>query len=1006
VLGDFGLAVGAGVDGQPYDLLVGTAAYAAPEQIVGDRGDSRSDLYSLGAVLFELLTGRPPLDGSSLLGVISRVLQDAPAPPSQLRPGLPAGVDELVLALLAKDPQDRPASADELLSRLQALTSPPRQRDAAGGRRSGFVGRTNELDVLRDALDEAVAGRGSLTLLLGEPGIGKTRTALELAHTAANEGCIVLTGRCQDNDAAPAFWPWMQVLHAAVRELSEEERGALRRRELLAALVPELAPAGSAHELPERDASRFLLFDAVAEVLTCLAARAPVLVLLDDGHWADAASCALTAYVGRELSAVRVAIVVGARDVHEAEDPTGAARVADLAAAASRTLVLRGLSPTETASFLEGAMQLKPDPWLLRELHGRTDGNPFYVAELVRLLQSEHRITDDGALLPGAQLVPTSVREVLHRRLRHVSGECAQLLRTMSLLGREVLLDVLCHVEGCEAEWALRLLDEAVQARLVVHVPASSGGFRFSHALVREALYDELPVARRAELHRRAMAALLDLHAGAGEVPAAELAHHAVRALVDGDVLPAVVWSVHAGRQARLWSAHEDAVLHYGRAVDLAGRTDVPPDAGVPPFGELLLELGAAQHRLGQAEQARLTFLRAAGDAILDEDAELLARAALGYGLGLGGFGFVEHADGVLLSLLEEAAAALGEQDSPLRMRVLARLATELYFTPFRSRRLVLSQQALDMAARLRDPAGELLALYSGTLALLGPDGLEQRRRTADRVVLLATSLNDHEMTFRGHHLRLMVALESGNLELARTEISACRRIAGTHRQPSHDWHAGVFEAMLPLAAGRLEESLQLSHRALRSGRRGSAEMAEVMHGAQVLVVHWTQGRLDEVVEAASAFADGYPHAPAWRAAFAFCCTELGRLDEARVQLDMLAGRDFSDLPEDGNYLTTASLLAHVAARVGDVTRARQLEAKLRPYADRHVVIAAGAVAFTSVRLALGVTRAACGDLDGGVRDLTSAYRVHRRQQTPAYAVWSGEELVRLLLSRGARRTC
>lgn len=1000
VLGDFGIALSGSVDVQPYDLLAGTAGYAAPEQIVGDRGDARSDLYSLGSVLFELLTGRPPFADPSLMGVVSKVLQEPAVPPSSLRPELPEGVDELVLALLAKDPDQRPSSADELLVRLQALTSPQPQRVAAAGRRSGFVGRSSELATLRHALDDAAAGRGGLTLLLGEPGIGKTRTALELARTAADEGWTVLTGRCHDNASAPAFWPWVQVLQAAVRELAEEERTALRHRSLLGTLVPELGSGAAAEELPDRETSRFLLFDAVAGLLARLAARAPVLVLLDDVHWADAASCALTSFVGRELSTARVAVVAAARDVHEAEDPPGAARVAELAVTAGRTLVLRGLSPAETSSFLEAALKLTPDAGLLGELHGRTDGNPFYVAELVRLLQSEHRITQEGRLLPGEQHVPTSVREVLHRRLRHVPPECAQLLRTMSVIGREVLVPVLCQVEGREPDDAVRLLDEAVAARLVSHVPASSGGFRFSHALVREALYDELPVARRAALHRRTMAALLHVRAG-GEVPAPEMAHHALRAMVDGDVLPAVVWSVRAGRQARLSSAHEDAVLHYSRAVELASTHELAEDADVPPFGDLLLELGQSQHRLGQAEQARQTFMRAAGDAIVDDDAELLARAALGYGLGLGGFGFVEHADGVLLSLLEEAAAALGEQDSPLRMRVLARLATELYFTPFRSRRLVLSRQALDMAARLRDPAGELLALYSVTLALLGPDGFDERRRTADRVVWLATSLADHEMAFRGHHLRLMVALESGNLEQARTEVSSCRDIAQTHRQPSHDWHAGVFEAMLPLAAGQFEEGLQLSHRALRSGRRGSQEMAQVMHAAQVLVAHWARGRLDEVVEAASAFADRYPHAPAWRAAYAFCCTELDRLDEARTQLEMLAARDFVDLPEDGNYLTTATFLAHVAARLGDVARARQLEVKLRPYAERHVVLAAGAVAFTCVRLALGATRAACGDLDGAVRDVAKAYRLHLEQPAPAYAVWSGEELVRLLLSRG-----
>lgn len=180
--------------------------------------------------------------------------------------------------------------------------------------------------------------------------------------------------------------------------------------------------------------------------------------------------------------------------------------------------------------------------------------------------------------------------------------------------------------------------------------------------------------------------------------------------------------------------------------------------------------------------------------------------------------------------------------------------------------------------------------------------------------------------------------------------------------------------------------------------------MAQVMHGAQVLVARWGQGRLSELVDVVRAFADDYPHAPAWRATLAFCCTETGRPDEARRELEVLAARSFADLPEDGNYLVTAALLAHVAARLGDVSRARLLEARLRPYADRRVVIAAGAVVFGSVRLPLGVARAACGDLDGAVRELTAAHRLHQESGMPALVVWCAEELARVLLARGRAR--
>lgn len=992
VLGDFGLSVPALP--VPTDLLVGTPPYTAPEQLVGERCDARSDLWSLGAVLYELLVGCPPVQTGAVVDLVARTLTLRPARPSLRRAGIPAALDDLVLQLLAADPDDRPPTADDVVAAL-VRTAPPQPPAQDRGRSAGgFVGREPELDQLGRALADAAGGTGSLTLLHGDAGVGKTRVALELARRAQDDGWVVLTARCPEDAVAPPYWPWTQLLRTALRTLPDDDQPSDEDRRLLAPLLPGPDAGGP----PDVEPSRLQLFDAVARLLRQLSVDRPVLVLLDDVHWADAASVLLIAHVARELLADRVAVVACARPDEDDERPF--APVSALAGAATATLRLHGLSVAETGCYLAAALDVRADRLLLQELHERTDGNPFHVAELVRLLQSESVLTSAG-LVAAERVAPTGLREVLRRRLAQVPPPCLALLQTMSVVGREAALPVLALASGLGTARVLALLEQAVTHRLVVQVPGQPPRFRFTHALVRESLYDSLPATRRAQLHQRTTEALLRTIRHEREAPAAELAHHAVRASAHGDPAPAVLWSIRAARAAALSAAHEDAVLHLGRAVDLAGALRLPSaDGTLPSYGDLLIELGEAQRVLGQSEQARLTFLRAAGEALTDDDAGLLARSALGHGLGLGGFGYVDRADGILLSLLEEALAAMGEQDTPLRVRVLARLATELYFTPFRRRRLTLSREAVEVAQRLGDPASELLATYSRTLALLGPDRLDEQRRTADRVVWLAEEQADPDMAFRGHHLRLMVALETGAREQARAEAAACRRIADVHRQATHEWHARVFEAMLVLGEGRHSEALVLAERALQAGI-GGAQMAQVMHGAQVLVASWGQGRLDELLELVRAFADDYPHAPAWRATLAFCCTETGRLDVARAELEVLATRDFADLPEDGNYLVTAALLAHVAARLGDVSRARQLEAKLRPYADRHVIIAAGAVCFPSVRLPLGVARAACGDLDGAVRDLTAAHRLHQEASTPALAVWCAEELVRVLLTRG-----
>jgi class 3 adenylate cyclase len=1025
LLGDFGLAAGGVHDAEPeHPPLIGTAAYMAPEQAVGEHPQPASDLYALGAVLYELLCARPPFTGPDVVDVLRDVLTRAPDAPSQHRPDVPAALDRLVLDLLAKQVDRRPDSASAVLVRLADIAAhlggepavSPEQPDvpAPARRDTGFVGREDELRQLHVALEQAAAGRGGLTLLIGEAGMGKTRTALELAAEAAAQGWSVFPGRCHEGDGAPAFWPWTQVLRAAARErgLDQLRTVAAGHVGLLAGLLPDLGVAADAGTAGPVDADRrqFQLFDAVTSLLDHLSADRPVLVVLDDVHWGDPASLALARFAARQLADTRVAVLACARDLGPEADAAVEDALARLAAAASRTVRLAGLAVDDTAVLLHHALGVPPDATLLHTLHERTEGNPFFLAEIVRLLRAEKRVDDAGMLLPGpdglSAVIPDGVRDVLHRRLRHVSSSCADLLRTGSVLGRELRLDVLCTVAGVPPTQALDLLEEAVRSRLVVPLRGLPVRYRFAHALVQEALYDELPAGVRARLHRAVGQTLAGLHAPDDGARAAEVAHHLVRGAAGDDPKPAVHWSVRAARAASASAAHEDAVAHYARALALvesagAGGAGTSVEE-LPSHAELLLALGEAQCRAGDTDAGRASCRQAAQEALVGGDADLLARAALGLGVGLGGFGFVEHADGELLSLLEEALAALDEEDSGLRVRLMSRLATELYFTPFRKRRLVLSEQAVRMAARLGQPYEELVALYSHTLALLGPDGVDERHRSAAHVVRLATALGDEDMAFRGHCLHLGVALEMGTREQAEADVAACHRIAEAQRHPVHRWQAAVFDAMFALLDGDFGAAQVLADEALVLGRRGHGDMAMVMYGAQTMTAAWGRGRIEQVVDAVRSFADQYPYAPAWRAALAFCHLELGRLDAARAELDVLAQRDFSDIPRDGNFLTATALLAHVAAGVGDRSRAALLEQALTPYAGRTVVIAAGAVALASVELSLGVLRAALGDADGALVHLARAQQQHERWGARAFVVWTAQEQLRVLLGRAA----
>lgn len=1002
MLGDFGLGV---LESCATTLpLLGTVDYMSPEQAAGEDPRPADDVYALGALLFRMLTGRTVFPGTDTVDVVRRLLSSPPPAPSSLRPDLPAAVDALVLRLLAAPGRARP-TAGVAADALAGLLAPPAASSTAPAghvREAGaLVGRGRELAQLRQHLASAEQGRGAFVVMLGDAGIGKTRTSLALADEATGRGWVTLPGRCHSGDGAPAFWPWTQVLRAAVRAFGDE--AVCAHAGAGAALVTELRGAAvsrGGRGLPgDAEHRRTVLSDAVASVLGGLSVRRPVLVVIDDVHWADTASAELLELVAPTLAATRVVLLACGRP----DEGAGArAALTRLTARADATVHLGGLAADETRELLEAGLGTAPGGALVQDLHQRTAGNPFYLSEMARLLTEEQRVAPDGTLLAAQVGVPAGLRDVLLRRVSHVSPECADLLRTASVLGREPRLDVLAAVSGRSAGEVMALLDEAVEARLVVALAGLPVRYRFAHALVQEALYDDVPLARRSALHRTAGTALAAVCEAGGDVPPAEVAHHHVRAAADGDVVEAVRWSVVAGDAAAASGGFEDAVAQHARAVHLAASARAAGTApGLPACGELLLRLGAAHWLAGDAEQARAAHHRAASEALVHGDPELLARAALGLGHGLGGFGFVEHADGELIALLEEALAALPEGDSTLRVRLLSRLATELYFTPFRRRRVDLSARAVEMAARLHDPADEVVALDSRVHALLGPDDVGERRRAAGRIVQLATALGDVDGQFRGHCLRLAVSLETGAADQAAADAAACRRIADEHALPQHRWQAAVFEAAPVLRAGDFDDGRRRADAALALGRRGSRDMASVMWGAQLLLWAWGTGRLDEVVGPVGEFADRYPHAPAWRAAYAFCQLELGRTDAARDELSSCCGADLTGLPRDGNWLTATALLAHVAAGVGDLDRARALTVALRDYADRTVVIAAGAVAFTSVHLPLGALHATLGDTDVALAHLAAAAAEHRRVGALPFVVWTAAEQVRTLLARG-----
>ncbi|HYU58420.1 MAG TPA: AAA family ATPase, partial [Actinomycetota bacterium] len=567
---------------------------------------------------------------------------------------------------------------------------------AIGRAGSGFVGRESELAELEAALGDAVEGRGRLVLISGEPGIGKSRLAAELVRQAQARGIVVLSGRCWEAGGAPPYWPWVQALRPLVRELpahrlaSHLGEGGPDVAQMLPEIrsaLPDLAEPPSL----DSDAARFQLFDSTAQFLLRAARDEPMVLVLDDLHSADVPSLLLLRFVAPELSRAHVLVVATWRTGEMGIEHPLAEAVADvLRLPATRRLELAGFSERDVAAFVESTAGVTPSPQQVAAIRGETEGNPLFVQEVVRLLASEGMLEQvgRGTSLPA---IPQGVREVIGRRLLHISDECTRVLTLAAVLGREFTLEALRRMSELAADDLLEVLEEAVSARVVEDVPGSLGWLRFSHVLIRDVLYEDVSGTQRLRLHRRAGTVLEELYRADPTPHLAELAHHFAQAAPAGEWAKAVEYARRAGDQAVDQLAYEEAVRVYGIALQAL---DLEPSAEEETRCDLLLALGDAQARAGGLG-ARETFVAAADLAQRLGRPQALAKAALGYG---GRFTWSRAAgDARIVPLLEAARAALGERDDPLLVQVLGRLSCALRDRHEREPRWTLSRLAVAM---------------------------------------------------------------------------------------------------------------------------------------------------------------------------------------------------------------------------------------------------------------------------------------------------------------------
>lgn len=858
--------------------------------------------------------------------------------------------------------------------------------------RTRVIGRDRELAELAAGLEGAGAAHGGLFMLVGPAGVGKTTLVREFARRAREVAARVAWGSCWEGAGAPAFWPWIQVLRAYVADSvgPASAGGEAGAQELLARLEDAPPPAAGTD-----GGERFALFDAVARFLARASRDRPAVIVLEDLHAADQPSLLMLEFAARELLSDPVMLIGTFRD-RDPRTSRGTAELLSRLAAFGQRLPVAGFTIEESRTFI-GEFIDDPAERLVDAAHRVTEGNPFFINELVRVIAAEGGA---DAWQGGEEDIPLpdAVRAAIRRRLELLSDETREVLAYAAVLGRQFTLASLQRVAGERAGAVRPALEEALETGVVVVSPRPAGRLAFAHALIRETLVSELPPLRRLELHN-AVGEALESHYAADPGPhVAELAFHFITAAPVAGVGKATSYATRAGDRAMRSLAFEEAAVHYERALDVL---ELEPATDPAQRTDLLLASGAALRRSGDAAAARRTFLEAADAARASGDPRRLASAALGYGAGLGGYGFVEEADPQLITLLEEALATLPEADDVLRVRVLSRLASELYFTAQTERRERLTQEALDVAQRLGEPRALLTALYSRHWATLGPDDPEGRLGVGRRIARIAAEIDDPEMQFRGHHVMLAAQLEIGEMNGVAQAVEACARLAERLKQPTYRWQVCALRAMMRLLDGDFRGGGELARQALEAGRRASLPMAQVDFGAQALEEHWGLGDLASIEPAVRHFADHYTWAPAWRAALAFVHAELEDRDAAREHVEPLAARGFDDVPRDGNWLMTLALAAVAVAQVEDRDAAQRLYALLTPYAGRHATVAAGAASAGAIDGFLGLLAAVVDGPPAAVPHLEAAVRINLATGNRPWAARMGLELARCLAAEG-----
>ena len=902
----------------------------------GRQAEALDALREVREVLAEELGLEP---GQELRDLQAAVLRQDPAldwqPASLSAPpkaGMPAGGTGVA----------EPVAANGSSTRIQSFvpTLPPWP----------LVGRAAQLAELVGALEQAESGAVALAALVGEPGIGKSRLAAELARVAGERGATVLLGRCSQDDGAPPLWPWQQVLRGLGRELPETT------------------------EQDEDGGGRFRTWEAIAGAVSEAALGRTIVVLLDDLHWADVASLRVLRLLGETVQDGRL-LVLGTWRSHP--EPTDALldAVEMFARRHAVRIDLHGLTAGEASRVVEAVSESMPSAAEAASLRARTDGNPFFLVEYARLAREGG---DLSGLLAEAD-PPAAVHDVLARRLKRLPDETVSVLRWAALVGRQFDLATLAAISRLEEDDLLDQLDPALDAGLVREDGIDR--YLFGHALVRDTIYAAIPATRRARAHARVGESLAGRPGRETEVARHWLAagpSHASRAWLA---------AVGAAALARRLHAYEESADLLRSALDTLPHD---PDSTARERYDVLMDLADAQRWSGDWEGLVATAEAAIGVADELADVELLGRAATVTSVGAlwqsGPHGTV---NAVVVEALRRALAGLPPADGGLRCRVMLGLALEIYYGSTFEERMALVEEGLAMARRIGDDDLLLDACQLAYVAVWRPSTARLRRDLVTEGMELAHRLGNERAYVVTTTLRAVVAGELGLVEEMWEHAVVARDWAQRLRLPYGLIVLDSLELPWLAMAGRFDECVRRMDDIVRLDQEMTLSQTEDATAGALMSLRLWQGRSLEVAPVLEQFAE-HSVLPVTSTMLVFWL-RAGELDRARAYAATHAVRVDDD---DWFSMLNWCLAAEASLGLDDHAMASAAYDRLAHFAGYSCSAGSGN-AMGPVDAYLAHAAAAVGEADLAARHAERALELCEEWQVPLAAQWLRDQRAR-----------